>query len=351
MDLPKKEKEIALLKEHLNEEIIRLKTKQQDLELEREEIVLEPWDCLKDPNKLYERMMLKQEDLWKTFQTYKENSMLEYPSQERLWSFISDVQNSAEFMRYKEVMYQYQEFLMQEHVRLELLKEKLMEEKEKFRKEQNSFEKDRFNRLDYEIFEETKQKIKDELYEERVKLQKEKKKLNLLINIIKNYEYYKQNRVMDWESSNEEFIREIYEKINRENDIFEKDMKKKQQIKRLNDEFQRLFNDNVNEGNTNDPYEKSTDILGSINMHKECSQEDDIQKKLFRRKEEMLSHKQKELEALKKLLEKESIILQEEKVWLVNEKNKLGETTKKSLFLLIFCFFLSIFYRNRCFEG
>jgi hypothetical protein len=71
-------------------------------------------------------------------------------------------------------------------------------------------------------------------------------------------------------------------------------------------------------------------LLGNIADCKEKSQEDGIQRRLLQRKEEMLLHKQRELEALKQLLEKESGILQEEKKWLANEKSRLFESTKKS---------------------
>ena len=330
-NLQKDQREIALLKEHLNEEILRLKDKKQELDLLREEIVLQPWDCMKDPQKLKERMLFKQEELWTEFQKDYENEEFEYPKNEKLWGFLS--QNPSELSRFREVIYQYQEFLMQEHVRLGLLKQKLQEESENNRKEQISFEKERVLQLDYEVFEETKQKMKDELFEERTRFANERKKMNCLIKIMKNYQFYKENRALDWESSNDEFIIEIFDKINQENDVFEKDARKKQQIKRLKEELQKLLNENLDNSHELqiDPYERIAGVLGNINSYKENSQEDEIQKKLFKRKEEMLQHKQKELEALKKLLEKESFILQEEKIWLVNEKNKLTETTKKSL--------------------
>jgi len=332
-NLHKDQRDIALLKEHLNEEILRLKDKKQELDLLREEIVLEPWDCIKNPQKLKERMLLKQEELWTEFQKNYENEEFEYPENEKLWGFLS--QNPSETSRFKEVIYQYQEFLMQEHVRLGLFREKLKEESENNRKEQISFEKERVLQLDYEVFEETKLKIKEELTEEKTRLVNERKKMNSLIKIMKNFQFYKENRALDWESSNDEFIIEIFDSINQENDVFEKDAKKKQQIKRLKDELQRLLSENLDNSHEIqiDPYERISGVLGNINSFKENSQEDEIQKKLFKRKEEMLQHKQKELEALKKLLEKESFILQEEKIWLVNEKNKLTETTRKSLII------------------
>jgi len=319
-----------LLKEHLNEELMRLKAKQQELDLFREELSMEPWGCLKDPNKLYERLVLKQDELWADFQKNHDNSQFNYPKQEKLWAFLS--QNTTEINSFRETLYQYQEFVMQEHVKLDLLKQRLLEDGEKLKKEQNSFEREKVNQLDYEVFEETKEKIKDELNNEKQKLDLERRKMNVLLNIVRNYMNYKEDRALDWDTSLEDFIQEIFGQINNENDVFEKNLKKKQQLKRLKDDIQRLMDEEI----TVDPYENIAGLLGNIVSHKESSQEDEIQRKLFKRKEEMLQHKQKELEALKKLLEKESSILQEEKMWLVNEKNKLVEGTKKSRKIVIF---------------
>lgn len=319
--------EILLLKEHLNEEILRVKEKQLEFDHLREKMLFEPWDCLKDPNKLYERMVLKQEDLWNDFQSSQEQPILSYPKQEKLWGFLP--QNTNDSDKFREILYQYQEFLMQEHVKLDLLKQKLGEESEKARQDEVSFEKNKMHRMDYEIFEETKEKIKQELNVEREVLNRDKRKINKLVNIIKNYLYFKENKEFDWENTLEDFLQELFHRIKQENDIFEKDPKKKQQRKRLNDEIQCLLDENL-WAKQPDPYENIGEVLGNINCHKETSQEDELQRKLFKRKEEMMQHKQKELESLKKLLEKESLILQEEKIWLSNEKKKIAENTKKS---------------------
>ena len=332
-DFSSPNKNVSFLKEHLTEELQKIKSKQKELELLREELSMEPWNSLKDPNKLYERMVLKQDDLWSEFQKNQENPDFSYPKHEKLWGFLSE--NPTDINNFKEILYLYQEFLMQEHVKLDLLKQRLGEEGEKLRNEENSLERERVNRVDFEVFEDTKRKIKEELNQERQKIGLDKKKMGLLLNIVRNYLNFKADKPFDWETSIDDFIQGLFSMIEAERDVFEKDLKKKQQVKRLRDDIQRLREGNIEELNA-DPYENISRLLGNIGSHKESSQEEEIQRKLFKRKEEMLQHKQKELEALKKLLEKESLILQEEKVWLVNEKNKIGENTKKSNFG--FCF-------------
>lgn len=331
------EKEIKLLKEHLNEEIASLKAKQNELEHLREKIINEPFDCFKDPNKLYEKMMQKQEELWSEFQKYKENVHLSPPKNEQLWNLL--IKEQTEEINIQNVLYQYQEFLMQEHVKLDILRQHLFEESERIKNEQTLLEKNRFQQIDYEIFEETKEKIKSELNEEKDHLKLAEYKLQKLFNVLKNYLNFKENAPLDWEGSLEDFLQEMNAKINKINDIFEKDQKKKFQAKRLKEELQEIMDENSRK-TLADPYEKQLNIIENVNNFKEMSQEEEIQRKLFKRKEEMLQHKQKELEALKKLLEKESIILQEEKIWLNNEKNKLGDQTKKSIIVFINNYFI-----------
>ena len=324
-------KEVALLKEHLVEELQRLKSKQRELDLLHSELSLEPWASLKDPHRLYERAVQKQEELWSCFQRNHENPRFFSPKQEKLWAFVSQGGNDA---AYRETVYQYQEFLMQEHVKVDLLRQRLAEEGEKLRREEELLEREKTRQLDYEVFEETKEKIKEELNNERKRLGMERRKMALLLSTLRNYLSFKEGRPFDWDASPEDFVREIFGRIESEDDVYEKDAKRKQQIKRLKEDCHKLINWAPDE-NSVDPYENIAGVLGNISARKDGSQEDEIQRKLFQRKEEMLQHKQKELEALKKLLEKESSILQEEKVWLANEKSKLNESTKKSKILRV----------------